>query len=160
MLDVEIKTVDGHVLSRALVKGTRASPALVVRTESLPQEIGKRLAVLDGGDCVVVRVVIVDTTNAEKNLDTTRLTIGDILLDVDAVVEQGRLDIILVVVVASPAVVSEVGSGIARRVILRSLVDKGQRDIFNASVTVVSQTVSAILTLRKAIESVKCGQNE
>ena len=160
MLNVEIETVDGHVLSLALVKGTRASPALIVRTESLPQEIGKGLAILDGGDCVVVLVVVVDATNAEKNLDTTRLAVGDILLDVDAVVEQGRLDALLVVVVTSPAVVSEVSSGITRRIILRSFVDEGQRDVVNASVAVVSQAVTAILALRKAIESVKRGQNE
>jgi hypothetical protein len=81
-LNIEIETIDTRVnIAASHIEGTGAFITLLVRSESLVEELGKLNTVLPASDSIVVVTVVVVTTNAEKDLYTTLLAVRNILLD-------------------------------------------------------------------------------
>lgn len=141
LLNVEVETVDDSRSVLIQIERTGAVPRLILRTESLVQEVGERDTVVIGGHLIVGIDLIEHTANGEHNLDTLLLTVGDVLLQGPALAEEVGLNTILVLVSVGPAVRSEVGTRVPRLLLLRSSVDESNRDILDTSVTVVGQTV-------------------
>jgi len=122
VLDVEVKTINGGVIGWAGIERTGAIPEGIVRSKSLVQELGEVPPILLRGDLVVAGLLVVFTTNAEQNLDALRLAVVDVLLHIVAFTEEVGLDIVLVKIVAFPAVTGKIGTGIAGWALLRSLI--------------------------------------
>jgi hypothetical protein len=145
LLNVKVITVNSNVLRLAQIKGTRAVPRGFVRTESVVEEVGKLHALLGGRDVVVAHDFVVDTADAQQDLDAEGLAVRDVLLDSFALSLQVGLDAVGAVVLDIPAPGAKVASWQTRRVVLRGLVDKGQGDIVDASVTVCPQALATLL---------------
>lgn len=113
MLNVDVITVNGNVLSLAEIERSGALPSGLVRTESALDEVGEFHTLGRSRDLVVGSLLVVDTANAEKNLDTTLLAVGDSLLDRLALAQELRLDTLVVGVDTGPTVTGKVGAGIS-----------------------------------------------
>lgn len=112
LLDVEVEAIDGIGLV-AVIEGTWASPRGMVRTERIVQKVGKRNTILGSRDLVVAVIGVINTTNAQKNLDTLALAVRNVLLDDMAFAQKLGLNAILVLISTSPAVTSEVGARVS-----------------------------------------------
>lgn len=112
MLDIDVITVNGGVLGRAEIERSGSVPSGLVRTESALDEVGEFHSLGGSRDLVVGKLLVVDTTNAEKNLDTTLLAVGDSLLDRLALAQELGLDTLVVGVDTGPTVTGKVGTGI------------------------------------------------
>jgi len=89
MLDVKVETIDSRTgCTIVTVERTRAIPALIIRTECLVQKVGKIDALVISGHLVVASSFVVDSTDAQKNLDSALLAVWNALLDSVAFTEE------------------------------------------------------------------------
>jgi hypothetical protein len=154
VLNIKVETVDDSVLSRASIKGTRASPWLLEGSKGTPQEVGELYTVLGAADLVVAaQDRVVDTTDAEQNLDALLLAEVDVPLHVKALAQESRRNAILILVGAGAAVSGKVGAWESRGIVLRRLVDERQRDKVDTGRAVLSERLEANLALYIGVSS-------
>lgn len=152
MLDVKVETVNGRSSASIVgIKGTGAIPVLVIRTKGTPEEIGKVDALLVSRHLIVTTVLVIDTTDAKENLDTTVLAVRDALFDRPALAQEVSSDVVLVLICSSPAVSGEVGTGVTRFCVLRGLVNERQCHILGTVVTVALQSLVSELSLSMSV---------
>lgn len=111
------------------------------------EESGKLKATSRGRNVVIASILV--TSNAEKHLDALFLTIGNVFFDVVAFAKKFRLLTPRGCIGSSPAVASKVGARVAAGVVLWRDIDKGQSNIVDTSITLISQTILMILTLNQ-----------
>lgn len=153
VLEIKIKTVNLGVEIVA-VEGARAIPVGVVRTESVPEEIGKAAAVGDSRDLVVAVTSVINATNGQNDLDTHITTLLDAFGDGATLApELGFMAILAVVSI--PTVAGKVGSGITSGLVpLGSSVDEADGNLRNTLGTVLGDVVGLPLTLLTMISDV------
>jgi hypothetical protein len=152
MLDVKVETINGRSSASIVgIKRTGAIPVLVIRTKGTPEEVGKVDALLVSRHLIVATVLVIDTTDAKENLDTTLLAVRDALLDRVALAQEVSSDVVLVLVGSSPAVSGEVGTGVTRVGVLRGLVNERQCHILGTIITVALQGLVSELSLSMSV---------
>jgi hypothetical protein len=83
VLQIQIKTINGHVLSCTNVERTGTSPARVVGTESVVHELGEFNTLGVRRDSVVAGGAG-NTTDSQQDLYALGLAVWDVLLDLSA----------------------------------------------------------------------------